>query len=116
VRGVRDELMQVVINLLLNAVEAMHDGGTLDVATSADDGHVRIAITDSGPGIDESVRARLFQPFFTTKADGTGLGLSICHSLVRAHGGTIEVESEPGSGSRFTLVLQAARAPEALAS
>lgn len=116
VRGARDELMQVVLNLLLNAVEAMSGGGTLEVTTSAADGHVRIAIGDSGAGIDAAVRARLFQPFFTTKADGTGLGLSICQTLVRAHGGTIEVESDPGRGSRFTLVLPAQKVAEALAS
>jgi signal transduction histidine kinase len=105
VRGIRDELLQVVLNLLFNAVEAMPDGGSITARTFANDGHVRIAISDSGPGIGDAVRARLFEPFFTTKHDGTGLGLSICRSLVHANGGTIEVESEPGRGAQFTIVL-----------
>jgi len=75
VRGVRDQLLQVMLNVLLNAVEAMPGGGTLDVATTVEDQRVRLAVTDSGIGIDESVRARLFEPFFTTKSEGTGLGL-----------------------------------------
>ncbi len=110
VRGVRDQLLQVALNLLLNAIEAMPSGGTLDVTTSADGPSVRIAVADSGTGIEESLRERLFEPFFTTKADGTGLGLSICASLVHAHGGRIDVASEPGRGSRFTVELQAAAA------
>jgi len=105
VRGIRDELLQVVLNLLFNAVEAMPDGGSIRTRAFTDDGHVRIAVSDSGPGIEPSVRARLFEPFFTTKHDGTGLGLSICRSLVHANGGTIEVESEPGHGAQFTIVL-----------
>jgi signal transduction histidine kinase len=105
VHGIRDELLQVVLNLLFNAVEAMPDGGSITTKTFASDGHVRIAVSDSGPGIDAAVRARLFEPFFTTKHDGTGLGLSICRSLVHANGGTIEVESEPGRGAQFTIVL-----------
>jgi signal transduction histidine kinase len=110
VRGVRDQILQVTLNLLLNAVEAMPDGGTLEVATTVEDQRVRVAITDSGLGIDENVRARLFEPFFTTKSEGTGLGLSICYSLVHAHGGTIDVSSQPGQGSCFTINLPIAAA------
>ena len=109
VRGMRDELLQVTINLMLNAVEAMPNGGSLRAVAFAADGSVHIAISDTGAGIDDSVRARLFEPFFTTKPEGTGLGLSICHSLVHAHGGTIEVATEAGRGSRFTIVLPAVR-------
>jgi len=105
VRGVRDQLLQVTLNLLLNAVEAMPDGGTLEVATTVEDQRVNVAVTDSGIGIDETLRARLFEPFFTTKGEGTGLGLSICYSLVHAHGGTIAVSSQPGRGSCFTISL-----------
>jgi len=108
VRGIRDELLQVVLNLLFNAVEAMPGGGSITARTFAIDNDVRIEIRDSGPGIDAAVHARLFEPFFTTKHDGTGLGLSICRSLVHANGGTIEVESEPGRGAQFTIVLPAA--------
>ncbi|MHB0968938.1 MAG: two-component system sensor histidine kinase NtrB [Thermoanaerobaculia bacterium] len=106
VRGVRDQILQVIINLLLNGVEAMPDGGALEAMTSVDGGRVKVAVSDTGNGIEERVRQRLFEPFFTTKAEGTGLGLSICYSLVHAHGGTIEVASSP-AGSRFTVDLPA---------
>jgi len=115
IRGIRDELLQVVLNLLFNAVEAMPDGGSITASTFTGDGHIRIAVRDSGPGIEPAVRARLFEPFFTTKHHGTGLGLSICRSLVHANGGTIEVESEPGRGAQFTIVLPAMSAAEATA-
>jgi PAS domain S-box-containing protein len=107
VRGARDQLLQVMINLLLNGIEAMPEGGSLEVATSAAERHVKIVVSDSGAGMDESVRQRLFEPFFTTKPEGTGLGLSICYSLVHAHGGSIDVASSSG-GSRFTIHLPAA--------
>lgn len=112
VRGVRDQLLQVIINLLLNGVEAMPDGGSLETSTTADRQRVKIAVRDTGTGIDERVRSRLFEPFFTTKPEGTGLGLSICYSLVHAHGGTIDVVSSP-SGSRFTIDLPAVPETEA---
>lgn len=107
VHGVRDQLLQVIINLLLNGVEAMPDGGVLETTTSADGQRVKVAVSDTGTGIQEGVRSRLFEPFFTTKPEGTGLGLSICYSLVHAHGGTIDVASRP-EGSRFTIDLPAA--------
>ncbi|GEM_PF-2311679 len=107
VRGIRDELLQVVLNLLFNAVEAMPGGGTIHATTFANNGSICIGVKDSGPGIDAGVRERLFEPFFTTKHNGTGLGLSICRSLVQANGGSIEVESEPGRGAQFTIVLPA---------
>jgi signal transduction histidine kinase len=100
----------VSLNLLLNAIDAMPNGGTLDVATFLENQRVKIAVTDSGGGIDDSVRERLFEPFFTTKPEGTGLGLSICYSLVHAHGGTIEVSSQPGHGACFTVDLPIAAA------
>ncbi len=108
VQGVRDQLLQVALNLMLNALDAMPDGGTLDVATTVRDQHVRLAVRDSGTGIDEETRQRLFEPFFTTKQEGTGLGLSICYSLVHAHRGSIDVASEPGKGSCFTVDLPVA--------
>lgn len=110
VRGVRDQLLQVTLNLLLNAIEAMPSGGTLEVATFVENQRVNTAVTDSGPGIEEGVRQRLFQPFFTTKPEGTGLGLSISYSLVHAHGGSINVSSQPGRGSCFTIDLPVAAA------
>jgi signal transduction histidine kinase len=107
-RGVEDQIVQVLLNLLLNAIEATPDGGSVNIATFRENGEVAIAVSDTGVGMDESVRAKIFEPFFTTKEKGTGLGLSISYSLVHAHGGRIEVTSEPGSGSRFVVWLPAA--------
>ena len=110
IRGVRDQLLQVTLNLLLNAVEAMPGGGKLEVATTVQEQRVKITVADSGGGIDEIARSHLFEPFYTTKPEGTGLGLSICYSLVHAHGGSIDVSSESGRGSCFTVSLPAAAA------
>ncbi len=107
VHGIREQTLQVFINFLLNAVESMPEGGEVRVETFERGNSVCVSVSDSGTGIDESVRAHLFEPFFTTKPAGTGLGLSICYSLVRSHGGTIEVRSEKGRGSCFTVVLPA---------
>lgn len=101
------QVNQVFVNILTNACDAMGERGTLTVTTRADAAAVRIAIRDDGPGIPPDVRARIFDPFFTTKdvGAGTGLGLSISHGIIAAHGGTIEVESVPGEGATFTVVL-----------
>lgn len=98
---------QVVMNLLSNAIDACGPGGRVTVRTSAEDGHVRIDVIDDGHGINPSIRERIFDPFFTTKpiGKGTGLGLSISYGIVQDHGGTIEVDSTPGCGSRFTVRL-----------
>ncbi len=103
--GVKDQILQVIVNLLLNAVEAMPEGGTIEVETARRDSMALISVSDTGPGIDDAVIQRVFDPFYTTKQHGTGLGLSICQTLVHAHGGTIRVRSESGKGSRFTIVL-----------
>jgi len=101
------QVNQVFVNVLTNACDAMGEKGTLTVTTRAEGGTVRVAIRDDGPGIPPDVRARIFDPFFTTKdvGAGTGLGLSISHGIIAAHGGTIEVESAPGQGATFTIVL-----------
>jgi two-component system NtrC family sensor kinase len=103
-----DQLQQVILNLLLNARDAMPAGGTLTVATRADASGVHISVEDTGPGIDESVRKQLFDPFFTTKpaGKGTGLGLAVCYGIVTAHNGRIEVDTN-GTGTIFTVTLPA---------
>jgi PAS domain S-box-containing protein len=98
---------QVIMNLLTNAIDACSEGGTVTIRTRADDGGVCLEVADNGCGIDPSVRDRIFDPFFTTKpvGQGTGLGLSISYGIVKDHGGTIDVESAPGKGARFTVHL-----------
>jgi signal transduction histidine kinase len=100
---------QILVNLIVNAVQAMSDGGTLTVSTRTDDGYVVLAVHDTGPGMDEEVIEKVFLPFFTTKDlhEGTGLGLAVVHGIVTSHGGSIEVESEPGHGTRFAVRLPA---------
>jgi PAS domain S-box-containing protein len=108
VAGVVDQLKQVFLNISLNAIEAMQpEGGLLVVDTSfpAGTGQVAVAFKDTGPGIPEEHMTRLFDPFFTTKENGTGLGLPICYDIIRAHGGRILVESQPGEGATFTIIL-----------
>jgi nitrogen-specific signal transduction histidine kinase/CheY-like chemotaxis protein len=104
------ELQQMVLNLLINAEQALvtvEPPRTITVRTRADEREARLEIADSGPGIAPEIRAKVFDPFFTTKAEGvgTGLGLSICYGIAREHGGRIWVESEPGSGARFCVLL-----------
>jgi signal transduction histidine kinase len=104
------QINQVFLNVLGNACDAIADAsGNVWITTEADDGSVRIAIRDDGPGIPADLQSRIFDPFFTTKdvGAGTGLGLSISHGIVAAHGGRIEVESAPGHGALFTIVLPA---------
>jgi len=105
----RDQLRQVVLNIVLNAAEAMSGGGVLRLSTTFDReaGTTRIAIQDSGPGIPEAIRARIFEPFYTTKRTGTGLGLAIAYGIVEEHKGTIQVDSAPGRGTTMTVVLPA---------
>jgi two-component system, NtrC family, sensor kinase len=105
VLGNADQLRQVFLNLILNAIDAMAQGGTLTVRTIAGSTVVVVEIQDTGIGIPEDIRARLFEPFFTNKPNGTGLGLSISAHIVTQHVGQIEVESRQGQGSTFRVVL-----------
>ncbi len=107
----RNQLQQVVLNLTLNACEAMPQGGTLMVSSSMADGMMTIKVTDTGCGIKPEQRDRIFEPFFTTKAvgKGTGLGLSVSYGILHQHGGNLEVQSEIGKGSTFTITLPATR-------
>lgn len=105
----RTELQQVIVNLILNAVHAMPDGGDLGVAVFEEDALVKIVVADSGTGIAPEILPRIFDPFFTTKlAQGTGLGLSISQQLLTQVGGRLAAESTPGQGSRFEISLPAA--------
>lgn len=107
VRGMANQLTQVFLNIIINAVEAMPDGGTLWIGTAyhAEREQVVAAFRDSGPGIPAEVRVHLFEPFHTTKPTGTGLGLAISYGIVERHEGTIRVESQPGSGATFIVSL-----------
>jgi len=101
------QLQQILLNLSLNAVDAMPNGGTLTIGAAAARGEaVTITVADTGIGIDADVLPRIFQPFFTSKKRrGLGLGLPICDRIVKCHGGKIEVESRPGEGTTFTIQL-----------
>jgi signal transduction histidine kinase len=107
VYGDPNQLVQVLVNLAVNAIQAMPEGGALTVDAFTEDGCVVLAVEDQGVGMTREAAERAFEPFFTTKevGVGTGLGLSVVHGIVTAHGGTIRVESEPGKGSRFEVRL-----------
>ncbi len=109
VRGDRVQLQQVVVNLMVNGIQAMAaTSGRARVltlrSTWQDDGQVRVDVTDTGDGIAPEARERIFQPFYTTKADGMGMGLAICRSTVEAHGGRLWI-SEAGPGAAFHMLL-----------
>lgn len=100
------ELMErVFYNLLLNAAQASNEGGAVTLKTRRLDGMAEVAVIDRGPGIDPKIREQIFNPFFTTKSDGVGLGLAIVSKIVDEHGGRMAVESEPGRGSVFRVLL-----------
>ncbi len=101
----RDQILQVLLNLVRNAVEAMPVGGTLRIAARREGGDLVLAVGDSGPGIRPEDLPRVFEPYFTTKAEGTGLGLAIAERIVREHGGRIDVASRPGEGATFAVRL-----------
>jgi two-component system nitrogen regulation sensor histidine kinase NtrY len=105
VTGDRDLLARAVGNLVSNALDALEGRGELSVRTAAHDGGARIDVEDTGPGLRDEQRARLFTPYYTTKRGGTGLGLAIVQGIVSDHGGRVEVTSAPGRGTAFTLYL-----------
>ena len=99
---------KVLFNLMLNAEDAMPDGGTLAVQARADGEWVELDVIDTGCGMPADLAAKVFRPFVTTKPGGTGLGLATAKKIVAAHGGTISVQSEPGRGTKFTIRLPGA--------
>jgi signal transduction histidine kinase/DNA-binding response OmpR family regulator len=105
ITAVPDQLTQVLLNLIINAVEAMSNGGTLTIVSAARDNWLALEVQDTGPGLTPDEAARIFEPFYTTKADGTGLGLAVSYGIIQQHGGRIEVASAPGQGSTFTVLL-----------
>jgi two-component system sensor kinase FixL len=105
----RIQVQQVLLNLMRNAIEAMHERPRRDLVIAtralAAEGLVEVSVTDTGTGLAPEVAARLFQPFVTTKPNGMGVGLSICRTIVEAHGGRIRVESGPAGGTIFRFTL-----------
>src|SRR5262249_46780460 len=106
----RDLLGRALGNLVANALEAMPEGGTLSVRTRPAPDGVAVEVADTGPGLTEEQRTGLCTPYYTPKKGGTGLGLAIVQGIVSDHGGRIEVESTPGQGTPFVLVLPVAAA------
>jgi two-component system, NtrC family, sensor histidine kinase HydH len=104
-----EQLRQVLMNLTLNALEAAPHGGRIALSAQSRADDVCIAVEDSGPGIEASVRQHIFEPFFSTKATGSGLGLPIVHAIVTQHGGAVGVEGSAMGGARFWFTLQRAR-------
>ena len=101
----RDQIKQAFYNVIKNAVDVLPPGGTLQIAVLPGSAFVEIVFRDNGPGVPPDVMSRLFEPYFTTKASGNGLGLMIVQRIVQEHGGHLDVASEPGRGTAFTLSL-----------
>jgi signal transduction histidine kinase len=102
-------IQQVVLNLLLNGIQAIPREGTVEVNLTPEDGQVLICVKDNGRGIPPEALPKIFKPFFTTRKEGTGLGLSLANGIVQSHGGTIEARSTPGQGTQFRIHLPIAR-------
>ena len=105
------DFQQMLLNLFINAIHAMRDGGTLEVKANEDDANLTIAVVDSGCGIEAENIGRIFDPFFTTKptGEGTGLGLWLTYEIIRNYNGEITVESEPGKGCSFVMKFPVVR-------
>src|SRR5690606_29930089 len=107
IEGDSGQLQQAILNILLNARDAMPEGGHVRLALEALNGRGRLTIADDGPGMDDETRMRIFEPFYTTKpvGSGSGLGMSITYGIVQGHNGEVIVETAPGKGSTFVLDL-----------
>jgi PAS domain S-box-containing protein len=116
VMGDGSQLREVFVNLIINALDAMPSGGALRISSAEQAGEAVLRLTDEGMGIPKSIRERIFEPFFTTKgASGTGMGLAVSYGIVTRHSGRIEVDSEPGQGTTFTLAFPLPRGAEIVA-
>ena len=104
------EAVSAIVNLIVNATDAMPTGGVITVRTGAETGGGWIDVIDDGPGMPPEVESRVFEPFFTTKPEGTGLGLAIVYAFVQRHQGKIQLETAPGRGTRIRLWFLAAPA------
>lgn len=102
-----DQFRQVILNLILNALQAVSRRGLVTVKTWRENGWFTMEVADTGPGIAPEVLAKLFQPFTTTKEDGTGLGLSIASDIIKEHGGKISAQNHPGRGASFLVRIPA---------
>ena len=100
-----DRFVQVLMNLYLNGIQAMPDGGLLKTVVKSKNDQVEIVITDTGIGMTEGTKRQLFNPYFTTKTTGTGLGMAIVHKIIEAHKGEINVSSEEGKGTEISIRL-----------
>jgi signal transduction histidine kinase len=107
-----EQIKQVVVNIVLNALQAMPEGGRLEIRASAKGKSVEVEFTDSGGGIPDEIKNKIFDPLFTTKAKGVGLGLSVCKTIMERHQGEIRVKSQVGQGTTFTISLPAPRVLE----
>jgi two-component system, LuxR family, sensor kinase FixL len=106
------QVHQVLFNLMRNSIEAMQGQLRRELAVStkpAEDGMLEISVTDTGPGLSDQVRSKLFQPFVTTKPNGMGVGLSVCRAIVEAHGGRLWAEDNPGGGTAFRFTVRSTR-------
>jgi signal transduction histidine kinase len=115
VKGDRGQLRQVFINLLENALHAVNGSGSIAITGSATEDSVRVTVEDSGPGVDSTIRRRLFEPLVTTKEKGIGLGLALVKRIVERHQGSIGYEPPPGAGARFIMLLPMAPSMETTA-
>jgi len=105
ITGDSEQLKEVLVNLIVNACEAMEDGGSILIEETIHNAHVVLRVCDSGPGITADLMDKIFHPFFTTKEDGTGLGLSIARRIVEEHGGSLEIASHEAKGAAFVITL-----------
>ncbi len=108
VRGSRPELLSALVNLIVNAIDALCDGGTITVRSGCDGLAPFVEVEDDGPGMAKAVADRVFEPFFTTKQNGTGIGLAMAYACARRHGAELTLATAPGQGARFRLAFPAA--------